>query len=184
MNWDAYLQKFAAILNSKNPPEPYDNADYLDYTKLNNARMKRWLKTAVLSEETKQVIKNIAQSQEWIVITEPWCGDAAHITPILFLMSVLNEKIKFTIQLRDSDSEIDNYLTNGGKAIPILIVRNEHGKDIFHWGPRPKKAQQLFLELQEKKAPFEEVKEALQVFYNEDKAIRIQEEITTLLKAI
>ena len=182
MNWETYVKEFDTILKSENPSSPYDDADYLDYTKLNNARLKRWLKTAVLSDETKSTLDAIKEPQEWVLITEPWCGDAAHIAPIVYLMSNLNNHIKLTIQLRDTNSEIDKYLTNGGKSIPILIVRDKSGKDIFHWGPRPKNAQELFNALKEKNASFEEQKEAVQVFYNNDKAVSIQSEIVAKIR--
>ncbi|MCZ2222835.1 MAG: thioredoxin family protein [Chitinophagales bacterium] len=182
MTWQEYLEGFDTILNNPNPSAPYDDAAYLDYTKLNNARLKRWIKTATLSDETKEIINAINKPQHWIVITEHWCGDAAHIVPILYLMSALNKNIQFTIQLRDTDSEIDNYLTNGSKAIPVLVVRDASNKDIFHWGPRPKEAQELFSSLKAKNADFEEIKEAIQVYYNNDKAESIQKEVVALLK--
>ncbi len=30
-----------------------------------------------------------------------------------------------------------HYLTNGGRAIPIVIVLDEAFREIGHWGPRP-----------------------------------------------
>jgi glutaredoxin-related protein len=183
MNFNTYQSGFDLILNNQHhTTEPYNDAAFLNYTKLNHARLNRWIKTATLQDETIAVIKAIQQPQQWVVITEHWCGDAAHIVPILFLMSELNNKIQFTIQLRDTNSEIEQYLTNGSKAIPILIVRDATGKDIFHWGPRPKNAQDVFTSLKQKGAELEEIKEALQVFYNNDKAVSIQQEVIALLK--
>lgn len=182
MNWNEYLIKFEQILNDENPTAPYNDPEYFEYTKLNHSRLKRWLKTAVLTEETKAVIHAIKEKQNWILITEPWCGDAAHITPIIYLMSILNDNIHLELQLRDSDSEIDNYLTNGGKSIPIFIVRDAEGKDKFRWGPRPVNAQNVFNEQKTKGEPFERIKEALQHFYNSDKTASIQKELVALLK--
>jgi hypothetical protein len=120
---------------------------------------------------------------QWIVISEPWCGDAAHILPFLFKMSTLNPKITLDIQLRDShDSEIDNYLTNGGKAIPVLIVRNEQGKDLFHWGPRPNPCQKMVDETKQEGASQEELINAIQQWYNQDQGVAIQKEVTSLLE--
>jgi len=36
------------------------------------------------------------------------------------------------------------FLTNGGKAIPIVIVMDEQGNYQFNLGPRPKAAQNIF----------------------------------------
>lgn len=182
MNWQQYLDYTHEILNNKDPEPPYDNPDYHHYTKMNDTRMRRWLKTNPITEETKAVLQQIQRSQQWIVITEPWCGDAAHIVPIIYLMSRLNNNITLRIQLRDSGSEIEKYLTNGTKSIPMLIVRDENNKDLFHWGPRPEKGQELYLALRGRNADFEETKLAIQNYYNDDKSLSTQKEIIALLK--
>jgi hypothetical protein len=84
--------------------------------------------------------------------------------------------------LRDEEPFlIDQYLTNGGKSIPILVIRNEHGEDIAVWGPRPTKAQELFLKLKEEGKEFADIKEEIQKWYNEDKGTEIQAELKSLL---
>lgn len=182
MTWQAYLAYFQQILVSDGLQPPYNEEDFYNYTKLNWSRTNRWLKQSPITDETKAIIEKIATRQKWVVITEPWCGDAAHIVPVIYLMSRLNNNIELEIQLRDTDSEIDKYLTNGSKSVPILVVRDENGKDIFIWGPRPQAAKELFQKLKADNASFEDIKLALQNFYNSDKAIAIQKEISEGLK--
>jgi hypothetical protein len=183
MDFKTYQMLFNLILEGKLNQEPYSDEHYIDYTKLNLSRQNRWLKTGKLSKETISTIQSIDQKQNWLLITEPWCGDASHIVPFIFMMSELNPLISLTLQLRDAEnSEIDKYLTNGGRSIPMLIVRDENNNDIFHWGPRPKDCQDLYLRLKAANAPFEEVKIALQQWYNENKGVDIQQEICFLLK--
>src|SRR5215217_2298139 len=59
-----------------------------------------------------------------LVISEGWCGDAAQILPILNKMALASDKkIDLRIVLRDENDELmSQYLTNGGKAIPKVIV--------------------------------------------------------------
>ncbi len=184
INWDEYVALTHDFVNNDTPPPPYDNPEYHQYTKMNETRMKRWIKTNPITEATISVVKQIDKPQQWVVISEPWCGDAAHTVPIMYLMSQLNDKITFEIQLRDSGSEIEKYLTNGSKSIPILIVRDENGKDLFQWGPRPKSGQAAYLELVSKGEDHEAIKAAIQSYYNADKSISTQQEISTLLQAI
>lgn len=170
MNYQTYLHLFENILNNENPPAPYNDANYFNYTKLNFSRMKRWNKTMELDEQLVQKLKALDKKQHWIIITEPWCGDAAHIVPFLLKLAAESEFIEYDLQLRDSEPFlIDSYLTNGTKSIPKLIVRDEQGNDIFTWGPRPKEAQALMEKLNKAEADFETIKMELQTWYNKDK---------------
>lgn len=140
MDFQTYLSQFEEILNKTNPVEPYTDPDFLEYAKLNLSRTKRWLKTGKLSAETVAAVKSITKAQTWVVITEPWCGDAAHSVPFIEMIAKENPLITTVYELRDTDSRIDEYLTNGSKSIPKLIVKDEHGEDLSVWGPRPRNA--------------------------------------------
>lgn len=182
MTFQAYIQQFEQILNASNRQAPYDNEDYFNYTKLNWSRMNRWLKKGELLPAVKEKILAINEAQKWIVITEPWCGDAAHIVPFIHLMAELNPLIHLDFELRDSEpNRIQDYLTNGGKSIPKLIIQNSKGDDLATWGPRPQACQEVYSKLHADQAPFEEVKIQLQNWYNEHHGVEIQEEIAALL---
>lgn len=178
MKFTEYQALFESILSDVIPKAPYDNEAYFNYAKLNLSRQNRWLKRMDLNTELAERIKSISTPQNWIIITEPWCGDAAHIVPFLVRISELNPLIQLDIQLRDSEPNlIDSYLTNGGKSIPKLIVRDDANNDLIVWGPRPEVAQEYFKKLKEEGADFEAQKIALQKWYNDDKGEKIQKEI-------
>ena len=44
MNWIEYTSKFESILDGSFTEKPYNNADYIEYVKLNNSRLNRWSK--------------------------------------------------------------------------------------------------------------------------------------------
>lgn len=178
INWYEYLSSFEDILSRKLRKKPYDNAAYLQYVKLNKSRMNRWLRTGLLKGSTQQTIEKIREVQNWYIITEPWCGDAAHSVPFIYLLSELNQNIKLTLILRDSEPEwIERYLTNGSRSIPKLIVRNNYDEDLFTWGPRPKECQLLISELKKQQISDEDIKTRAQEWYNKNKGISLQEEI-------
>jgi hypothetical protein len=180
--WQEYLNRFDTILKQTNPTAPYDNPDYFNYLKLNESRQKRWLKKNTLNNEIKTKLLSIKEEQNWIIITEPWCGDAAHSIPFLKMMADINPLITLKFVWRDEPPFlIEEYLTNGGKSVPKLIVRNSNNKDLFTWGPRPKECQNLYLQLKEEKADFERMKIELQQWYNKDKGNTIQQEILDIL---
>ncbi len=178
INWYEYLSSFEDILNRKLTKKPYDNEAYIEYVKLNKSRMNRWLRTGLLKGSTQQTIEKIREVQNWYIITEPWCGDAAHSVPFIYLLSELNQNIKLTLILRDSEPEwIERYLTNGSRSIPKLIVRNNYDEDLFTWGPRPKECQLLISELKKQQISDEDIKTRAQEWYNKNKGISLQEEI-------
>ena len=181
MKWEDYTAKFEDILEGRHTDSPYDKADYLEYAKLNNSRTNRWMKRGELTEETKQALASISTPQKWILITEHWCGDAANTGPFIKKMVDQNSNLELEIQLRDSGSEIDNYLTNGGKAVPKLIVRDEEGNDLFTWGARPSEAAALVIAHKESDLDAKTKKAELQKWYNSDKGVSVQQEITSLL---
>lgn len=182
MKFEDYLEYCNDILKNPTKYPLYEDAEYLNYAKLNASRQSRWLKKFEPSEESKAFFNGIEEKQTWIVITEPWCGDAAHSVPQLFKLVEGNTNITFDIHLRDSEPFlIDQYLTNGGKSIPKLVIRNEQGEDIAVWGPRPEKLQDLFLKLKSEGMELTDIKEIIQKWYNEDKGTEIQNELKALL---
>lgn len=180
MDWTTYQNLFKTILD--NPTGDYLDDHIYQYTKMNEVRTNRWLRKFELDEATIGMLNNINTPQNWELITEPWCGDAAHITPIIYKMASSSDKIQLNIQLRDTDSEIEKYLTNGSKSIPILIVRKVDGTEMFHWGPRPSGAAALFQQLKSENVEFEVIKEELQKWYNANKGKEIEKEISQLLQ--
>lgn len=112
---------------------------YLEYTRLNHHRMKRWDKTLKISPEMVHLIQSIAESQAWIVITEAWCGDGAQSIPYLAALADLNPAIDFRIIMRDEYPEVmDAYLTNGARSIPKLVAMTaDLACELFTWGSKP-----------------------------------------------
>jgi len=183
MTFEAYLAHFEDVLANPTAHQGYEDEEYYQYTKMNWSRMSRWLKKFEPSTETKDFFSTITIDQKWILITEPWCGDAAHSVPMIYEMVKANPHIQLEIQLRDQPPLlIDQYLTNGGKSIPKLVIRDPQGSDIAVWGPRPQGCTRVFETLKVQNAPFAEIKEEIQKWYNQDKGQEIQKELIALLK--
>lgn len=178
MTFQEYLDYFEQILASPDDYDPYGDEEYLNYTKLNWSRMNRWLKRFEPNDAIKSLIVSITEPQHWIVITEPWCGDAAHSVAQLYQIVKNSPNIDFEIQLRDKEPFlIEDYLINGSKSIPKLIIRNDVGHDKVIWGPRPQPLQDLYIQMKGERKPFLEINEVMQKWYNEDKGEELQREL-------
>lgn len=64
----------------------------------------------------------------------------------------------------------------------MLIVRDEAGKDLFTYGPRPKVAQQLVNELKAAHVNYDTLNSELQNWYDMDKGLELQKELSELLR--
>lgn len=156
----------------------------INYTMLNDRRMKRWDKTVKLSDEAKAKIQNFKNKVTWLVLTESWCGDAAHIMPVINKVAQLNDNIDYKVVMRDeNDALMNEFLTNGGRAIPKLIaINNETNEVIDTFGPRPNVATEMVKAYKEEHGKLTpEFKEDLQRWYNKDKG---QSTIADLLQLL
>lgn len=109
-----------------------------------------------LKAESFSVYENfqLPEDKEWLdevknshihllIITEDWCGDAMMINPIVRKIAEA-ANIEVRVALRDADTAlIDRHLTNGGRAIPIILILNQDGELIGKWGPRAPEVQKI-----------------------------------------
>ena len=158
---------------------------YAEYTRLNLSRIHRNDKTLVLKNEVLSGLQKITRKKNILVISEGWCGDAAQIVPVVNKIAESSEKLEMRIFFRDEDeSLINQYLTNGGKAIPIvLFIEPDTFQEIAHWGPRPKPCTPFLKKYKSDPDNYthDDFAKDIQGFYNKDKGQTISEELLEIL---
>jgi len=145
--------------------------------------MTRLDKTIQLSQETLLGLKKIDKPITCLVLTEGWCGDAAQTLPIISKIADESDLITLKIIFRDEHEQLmSQFLTNGGKSIPKLLVLNSQNKVLNTWGPRPNTATKMVQDYKNKYGQLDAAfKQQLQVWYNKDKGVNIQEDMLGLL---
>jgi len=183
MTYDVYLDLLKDLLSEGKTTGPNQDAGLFEYAKLNIQRMERIYKTLVITDELANIVKAINDKQTWICITEGWCGDAAQSLPLFARLAELNSNITLKMILRDENLELmDRYLTNGGRAIPVVIAL-QGGKELWKWGPRPASLQVVVDEFkQNPTVTFEELKTQLHTWYAKNKTVDQQNELLKLIK--
>ncbi len=161
-------------------------SERINFTKLNFNRIKRINKTLEFSYEEKEFFKNISTPQKWLVILESWCADGAQTIPVLNKITETSDKIDLRIVLRDENPELmDEFLTNGSRSIPKLIILNENREVIAHWGPRSAEATKM---VEAYKQEFGKIDTAfkiqLQIWYNKDRGKSIIKELIEITRDI
>ncbi len=163
--------------------------ELMQYSLLNRKRIDRIMKTARIDAETITELRSAIKSpMVWLTITEGWCGDAAQIIPYIEGMAqALSDVVEHKLVLRDENPAlIDQFLTNGGRAVPKFIFLDAHtGELLGHWGPRPTAAQAIMDEYKaavqgmdeaKKKERYELANTQLHTWYARNKGIDIQRE--------
>ncbi len=184
MSYQAYRDLVRTMVDTESTTGHDKSQALINYTKLNDRRMKRWDKTLRISEEVKDKVSNFKGQVTWLVITESWCGDAAHVIPVIHKIAELSEHIELKLVLRDDNDELmSQFLTNGGRAIAKLIMIDDETGDVLNtYGPRPSEATKMVNAYKaEHDSLSAEFKEALQLWYNRDKGQNTINDLLDLL---
>ena len=156
------------------------NDRFLEYTKLNDKRMKRLDKRQKLDEKSIKRVQQVKGSYIWLVLTESWCGDAAHALPVLDRFSKANPNILLQIVSRDENLELmDYFLTNTKRSIPKVVFLDKETLEVLGtWGPYSKPVLQIIADyIAEWGEVDADLKTDLQKWYNADAGKSIEREI-------
>ncbi len=184
ISYQAYRELVKYLVDENSNTGDEKTKALANYTKLNDKRMNRWDKTIKISEASKRRINEFRHHITWLVITESWCGDAAHVLPAINKIVELSPYINMKIVIRDENKELmDAFLTNGARSVPKLIMVDDETGDVLNtYGPRPSEAASYvsrFMAENGKLTP--EFKEDLQHWYNDNKGQNVIEDVTEIL---
>ncbi|HEX8656039.1 MAG TPA: thioredoxin family protein [Hymenobacter sp.] len=164
---------------------PDQNPAFVRFTEQNQAHLDRAYATPLLPELVA-ALASLPQPEHWLVLGEAWCGDTAHLLPIL---ARLAEASAGTVQLHlllrsDHPALMAAHQTNGSNSIPKLIRRAEAtGVDLGDWGPRPAVAQELAHQLHaDKSLHTNQIIKAMNAWYEADNGQSTQQELLALFK--
>lgn len=185
MTFDQYMDLTKSIIENPNPEGMYAQESTLRYTTSNWKRMNTVLQNTVISQRLYNQLSELKEEWVWLVISEPWCGDASWGVPALYLISNSSDKIDFRIILRDSNMEIMKaYQTEGSDSIPKLIcLRKSDLKELGTWGPRPAELHKMVLKWKnEPGLDYKESVRKLHAWFEADMGKGIMEEISICVK--
>ena len=156
----------------------------VEASKMNVHRMNRWDKSTKLSEELSAKLAELQCEVNWLLLAEGWCADASQNLPILNKMAEASPNVNLRILLRDEHLDImDQYLTNGGRAIPKLVVLDDEMSEVGTWGPRPTPIQQMVREGKESgQLDSEQIGIMVQKWYAKDKGETLEREMMQVIE--
>lgn len=164
------------------------NESLSQYTKLNLSRMNRVEKTVEINSDLVQTIQKCDRKLIFLTISEAWCGDAAQNIPAINKIVKLNPLWKMKIVWRDENLDlIQNYQTNGGNAIPkVVIIDSDSYEELAVWGPRPAEVQEIMNDYKKdnKGLSHDDIVSKIHLWYAHDKGQCLQNEFETIISGL
>jgi len=163
---------------------PYNEPGYIGTTGVNLRRFENWESRITLDADLMHAISKKDMHMKWVLINEPWCSDGSFAQPVLNKIANNSEgHISLSILLRDKHPEVmDQFLTNGVRAIPKLIALNDQDEVMWTWGPRPDELQTLVMQII--RNPDYDHNEKIKIvtrWYMKNKGVSMQREILDLI---
>lgn len=80
-----------------------------------------------------------------LIIAADWCGDAVRNVPVVF-RALDNSGMPVEVLIMEEHTDtLDQFLTMGGRSIPVIIFADTGGFVLGTWGPRPKHVQEVMI---------------------------------------
>jgi hypothetical protein len=86
------------------------------------------------------------KSFQCLILAADWCGDVVRNMPVLFhVMEAAG--IPAEVLIMESHLDVmDEFLTMGGRSIPVVLIVDNEGDVVGRWGPRPAYIQEPMVE--------------------------------------
>lgn len=77
-----------------------------------------------------------------LILMAEWCGDVVRNVPVVFRVLEHSGIPQEVLIIEQHPETMDQFLTMGGRAIPIVIFADTGGYVLGTWGPRPAHVQE------------------------------------------
>ena len=135
---DAYRALWHAKLDVPLAGLTPDERRFVHYRRYNVERAAGVERAYAPSDALRRAVAGLGEDQTWLVLTEDWCVDSAFTFPVIEAAAALSDRVVLRVLPRDAHLDVmDAYLTNGARAIPLLVAFGPDATERFRWGPKP-----------------------------------------------
>lgn len=103
------------------------------------------------SEEDRAFFASLSNRDDLrcLIIAADWCGDVVRNIPVV-LEALKETEIPTEIFIMEEHLDLmDEFLTMGGRSIPVVLFADTGGHVLAKWGPRPKHVQDVMIAFKE-----------------------------------
>ena len=84
-----------------------------------------------------------------LILAADWCGDVVRNVPVVFrALEPSGMPVEVLIMEQHTDT-MDQFLTLGGRSIPVVIFADAGGAVLGRWGPRPRHVQEVMVKFKQ-----------------------------------
>ena len=158
-----------------------EDMEMKEYYRLGIQRMERMVSRYHPDAGQKSLLSQMDFKGKILIISEPWCGDASQALPVISAFFG-TEHVRITYRDKEP-SLIDDFLTNGAKSIPVVIILNETFEVLNVWGARPQYGKELLEIYKQNPETYskEQCHNDLQVYYAKNKGYDTIKEILEMI---
>lgn len=126
---------------------------FINSMKTNQNALRQWMDAFSWdNEEDREFFESLQNRDDLrcLLVAAEWCGDVVRNVPVIF-RSLENSGIPVEVLILEQHLDvIDQFLTMGGRAIPVAIFTDTGGHVLGTWGPRLKHVQAVMTAFKQK----------------------------------
>ncbi|CAH0119182.1 MULTISPECIES: thioredoxin family protein [unclassified Paenibacillus] len=103
------------------------------------------------NEEDREFFESLNNRDDLrcLILMADWCGDVVRNVPVVFhAMKTAGIPTEVFI-LEEHLDFMDQFLTMGGRSVPIVIIADTGGYVLGQWGPRPQEVQEIMIKFKQ-----------------------------------
>ncbi|MGF9712108.1 thioredoxin family protein [Paenibacillus naphthalenovorans] len=125
---------------------------FMDGMTKNQEKFKEWYDLFKWeNEEDKEFFESLNNRDDLrcLILAADWCGDVVRNVPVVFRALEISG-IPTEVLIKEEHPDVmEQFLTMGGEAIPIVIFTDFSGFVLGQWGPRPKHVQEVMIKFKQ-----------------------------------
>ncbi|MBP1931620.1 thioredoxin family protein [Ammoniphilus resinae] len=105
-------------------------------------------KFSLENQEDAAFFGSLKDKHQWhcFILAADWCGDVVRNVPVVFKV-LESAGIPTEVLIMEQNTDVmEQFLTMGGRSIPIVIFTDLNGKVLGKWGPRPNVVQEVMIQ--------------------------------------
>jgi hypothetical protein len=169
---------------------------FVDGMTKNQDKFEDWYRRFEWVPEDKAFFQSLqGKGPRCLILAADWCGDVVRNVPVIFHAMHTAGIHTEVLVMEDNLDVMDQFLTMGGRSIPVVLFVNDSGDVLGQWGPRPHYVQEPMVNFKrenpDSKAPDYDVnlkaaREEIMKRYGEDTAYQtlIVKELRQVLASV